>query len=457
MDFLSTIKSVFQIDRIYQNAEVDQMVAACANAYKGMPLWAATDGTVNFTKTVCEETARLIMLGTSVKFNDSARGEYLQKVIDSQYYNLRMWAEWAMAYGTVIIKPNGEEFDCVLPEAFFVTDVKNGEIWGAVFVTSQKSGDEWYTRFEWHRFEKDVYKVSNRTFVGNSENSAEKQVPIETTVWSDLSPDVEFEGLDAPLFAVLRTPQANNIDEKCPYALPLAASAIVEMQDLDIAYNRFAVEIADSSRTVLMDSDRLIAQGMTAEQRKSAISAYGQVRDAMGLPKYVKAVEGMGDGNFYSEINPTLNTQTRLQGINHILSQIGYKIGFANGYFVFNEASGIQTATGVEANQQRTMQFIKDCRDRMEEALGKLIKGINVFADTYDLAPEGTYEVTYQFGDITYNEDEDRARWLTYVNMGKMPFWRYLVKFEGYTEEDAKAIEAETVAANMLMAMPTEE
>ena len=48
---------------------------------------------------------------------------------------------------------------------------------------------------------------------------------------------------------------------------------------------------------------------------------------------------------------------------------------------------------------------------------------------------------TYDFGDITYNREEDRARWISYVNAGRVPFWYYLVKFEGYTEEDAKALE----------------
>ena len=30
-----------------------------------------------------------------------------------------------------------------------------------------------------------------------------------------------------------------------------------------------------------------------------------------------------------------------------------------------------------------------------------------------------------------------------YVTAGKFPFWRYLVEFEGYSEDDAKAIAAE--------------
>ena len=158
------------------------------------------------------------------------------------------------------------------------------------------------------------------------------------------------------------------------------------------------------------------------------------------MPDMVKNVFGDGVNTFYQEINPTLQTETRIMGINALLSQIGYKCGFSNGYFVFNESTGIQTATGVEAEQQRTIQFIKDVRDKLEVCLDGVLYALNVFADLYKLAPYGPYEVVYDFGDITYNREEDRARWYGYASQNRIPFWYYLVKFEGMTEEEAKAM-----------------
>ena len=57
----------------------------------------------------------------------------------------------------------------------------------------------------------------------------------------------------------------------------------------------------------------------------------------VSFPDYVKNVYGNGTDDFYREINPSLNTTERLAGINALLSQIGFKCGFSNGYFVFNE------------------------------------------------------------------------------------------------------------------------
>lgn len=212
-----------------------------------------------------------------------------------------------------------------------------------------------------------------------------------------------------------------------------------EFKDLDIAYSRNAKEIRDSKRTVLLDSDRLLPTA--GDKVINSAAGFVAKREELGLPDYVKNVFGDGQSNFYEEINPTLNTDVRLIGINALLSQIGYKCGFSNGYFVFNESTGIQTATGVEAEQQRTIQFIKDCRDKLESCLDGLIYALNVFADLYDYAPVGEYEVVYDFGDITYDKETDRARWYGYVTGGHIPFWYYLVKHEGYSEEEAKQLE----------------
>lgn len=221
--------------------------------------------------------------------------------------------------------------------------------------------------------------------------------------------------------------------------MPLFANAIEELKDLDIAYSRNALEVEQSRRTVLMDSDKLVTGKETwnAKQRK------------MKLPKFVKIVEGDGASNFYQEINPTLNTPVRIDGINTLLSQIGFKCGFSNGYFVFNETSGFATATQVEADQQRTVQLVKDVRDKLEDCINGLAYAIDKLADLYDLAPLGEWEIKFDFGDILYSYEADKATWWNYVVQGKMPAWKYFEKFEGMTEEDAKALLAEATQSNI--------
>lgn len=423
---------------------MNDFIAMCGRVYGGVPDWvddADHVKTVNFAKSVCSEVARLAMMGTKIQLDGSARAVWLQEQIDRIYSQFRQWIEYGCGYGTVILKPNGNGVDFLTPGRFIVTDSDNGEVRGAVFFDQQEDAtvEKWYTRYEYHRFEGDSYVITNRCYIGDSPNDKGKPIDISKTPWAGLAEEVVAEGVDKMLFGVFRTPIANNIDVGSPMGMPIFSEALEELADLDIAYSRNAKEIKDSKRTVLMDSDRLLPNGV----RVSAAQAGNALRASSPLPDYIKLVEGDGTeaSDIYHEINPTLETEMRLTGMNALLSQIGFKCGFSNGYFVFNEKTGMITATQVEADDRRTIQLIKDVRDQLEACVDGLLYALDKFADAYGLAPRGVYEPVYDFGDITYNREEDKARWYSYVTAGRVPFWYYLVKFEGYTEKDAKAIE----------------
>lgn len=439
MIFRSKAKEEFNIEPVISQS-MEQMIEKCFAIYQGKPYWLDDDEhikTINFAKAVCSETARLAMLGTKITIDGSARAEWLQKQIDNIYFKLRDWVEYGCAYGTVILKPNGKGIDLVTPNNFMITDYENGEISGVVFVNRETVGKKYYTRLEYHRFVDNVYAITNRCYIGDSENDTSKRIDIAKTPWSELLEESFIQNVESPLYGVLKMPHANNVDVDSPMGLPIFSDAIEELKDLDIAYSRNSKEILDSKRLVLLDSDRLLPSGGKVAQ--TGVYFKNQ-RESMGLPDYVKNVYGNGTEDFYQEINPQLNTDTRLSGINALLSQIGYKIGYSNGYFVFNERTGLQTATQVESDDRRTIQFIKDVRDKVEGCLGNVIYALNVFADLYNLAPVGVYEAIYDFGDITYDLETDRARWWGYVVAGKVPAYKYFMKFEGMSEEDSKAM-----------------
>lgn len=432
--------------------EMDIAISQCLNAYQNRPHWLSDKNdirTIGFAKVLCEETARLATLAIHVTVDGSPRAKWLQEQIDKRYFKFREWLEYGCAAGTFILKPNGKGVDFLLPNSFQIVDSDDdGNVTGIVFVDQYTESGfmtrKYFTKFEYHRFNEDTgeYLISNRTYMSNSEGEKGKPVPIEETKWAGLEPDVPImkangEPLDRMLFGLFRTPQANNKEINSPLGLPIYQNVMEELKNLDIAYSRNSEEIKDSRRIILIGDELLNTAGMPIEQRKVG-------RPIDGLPHYAKPVFGSkGDQPFYEEINPELNTDTRIKGINQELNFIGYKVGFSAGYFVLDQKTGMVTATQVESDDRRTIQFIKDVRDKFEDCMDGLIYALNVFADLYGLAPVGAYETTYDFGDITYNREEDRARWWQYVIQGKVSPWIYFQKFEGMSEEEAKAMIAE--------------
>lgn len=443
--FLSMIwtqkaKEEFDI-HVLSYEDTDRFLRRCADAYRGKPYWVDESGgdikTVNMAKTICSELARLATMNIDITVEGSARAKWLQEQTDDMRDSIRQWTEYGCGFGTVILKPNGVGVDVLTPLHFRITETKNDRILGAVFYDRQYDGeiDKWYIRLEYHRFDGDKYRITNKCYRGESPEDFDHPWDIEKTPWAGLSEETTVTGTDRMLFGVLKMPNANNMDIDSPMGLPVFADAMEELKDFDIAYSRNAVEIDDSKRTIIIDSDRLLSGGgrIGTGNKELLIKEYG-------LPRFVKAVEGTGQGDIYHEINPTLQTGVRIQGINALLSQIGFKCGFSNGYFVFNEKSGLVTATQVESADRRTLQLVNDIRKQLKHCLDDLIYALDRFADAYDLSARGTYEVAYKFADLTLNEDEDRMRWYSYVTQGLIPFSEYLIRFEGMTEEEANKI-----------------
>lgn len=459
MLFAGKAKEVFEVKNIVSNS-MESYVSKCVSIYKGKPEWLDPEHhikTVNFAQFICAETAKLSTLGMSVVIDgESERIKTIQKQIDEAKANFRQWVEYAGAYGTVILKPNGKTIDCVLPDRYMITDHSNGKITGIVFISQETSenGKIFYTKLEYHRYIDSLYVITNKCYKGKTEKDVAELIPIEESPWSYCAEEFAIENMSGMLFGVLRMPNGNSIDEDSPIAMPLFANAIEELKDLDIAYSRNAKEIYDSKRTVLLDADRLINQNPAGLKMSLA---YRRAKAQMGLPDYVQIVEGINDAShegMYQEINPSLQTTIRLEGINSLLSQIGFKCGFSNGYFVFNASTGFATATQVTADQARTIKLIDDIRSMIDVCLIDLIKAINVFEDIYGTT--GHVDITdtvstseldriihVHFEPIFTNKEEDRARALQLTQSGFYPKWYYLHMYEGLDEETAKALTAE--------------
>lgn len=178
------------------------------------------------------------------------------------------------------------------------------------------------------------------------------------------------------------------------------------------------------------------------------------------LPRWVEGLGvGINDGDTSAihEHVPTILAEQRIKDINFNLSMLSVKCGFSEGVFVLDGQSGMITATQVEADDRDTVQTIKADRDALQAAITQALMGADALASLLKLAPMGSYEVAYSFGDITYNYEEDKANWKSYAQNGWIPKWYYLVKFEKMSEEEAKQITQEAEKASMAKGLFGEE
>lgn len=427
-------KKAFGMDIILSD-EMERAIISWYNIVGSKPYWASKDDdidTINFAKFVTADTAKKICLDIDLNVEGSARAEYLQGVMDAFKNVLRDKVEDACALGGIMFKPNGNAgtacIDYIQAGDFLVTETNaNGDIRGAIFFDYYQTGDKYYTRLEHHRFENDLYMITNKAFKSDRKDILGKEVLLDKVeVWANMEEEVSIQNVDKPLFAYYKMPYNNTIDYDSPLGVSVFSNAIKELRDLDIAWSRKSGEVEDSKHMTFVGPSAM----MYAEQKK------------IKLPRFIQPVDLNADSvnETIHEHVATLLTEQRITDINNILSMISTKCGFSQGAFVLDRKTGQITATQVESDDRETIETIKDMRDALKDTIDQLIYALSVYADLYNLAPVGNYETSYGFGDLTYNYDEDRNRWYQYVSQGKVPFWMYLVKFEGMSEEEAKEV-----------------
>ena len=451
---------------LIRSEEMEGAVRLWGDISSGSPPWLDPGDdieTVNMAKHISDTRAKLTALDFGIAVSGPKavtdgdfgpeRAEFLQRIADDLVVSLPEKIAEANALGGMVIKWNGTSWDFVMPDSFGITAKDgNGQIIGAIFANSIIRGKERYTRLEYHRYEGwdertngGVYVVTNRAFRcrlnaprlsglfggRDPEGVLGVRIPLQSVPeWADLAEEVRITNLKKPLFAYYRVPGKNAVDSSSPLGISVFANAITELKAVDIAISRKNSEIEDSKHITF------VGQTLIRNARSRGIK----------LPRFVKGLGiGIDDGEV-SAINehvPTLLTDARITDINFDLSLLGVKCGFSEGEFVLDGRSGMVTATQIESDDRDTLQTVKVDRDALKAALKQAIYGADALTTLYGLAPEGEYELNFNFGDLTYSYEKDKQTWFSYVAQGYVPFWYYLKKFEGIGEAEAKRLSAE--------------
>lgn len=438
----------------------ERMQAAISRYYRitdGQPDWVSEEDEIsayNMANFVDDYTAGLVCLDLGIELSGGKRAEYLQKQMDYLLQVIQDKVSDAVGNVGVVFKPNGETIDYVEPNDFMPIDHdSNGNITAMVFRSQIITADDVYTKLEYHRFQEvsmenetgekiaeKVYRITNKAYKSKSPLSIGDPCELsEVEEWADIEDDVVVWNLEKPLFAYFKIPAPNRVDRKSPLGVAIWQDAIPELKAIDIALSRKNEEIVDSKHITFIPESSL---------KFAADEGYT-------MPRYIRGLNGANygeDGQFHEHVASIL-TDERIADINANLSILATKCGFSQGTFQLDKKTGTVTATQIEADQQDTIRTIKNIRDALRRSIDDLLYALDRMADGYSNTRPEKWTVDYNFGDITYNWEEDRQHHYALAMQGRFPWWLYFVKFLGYSEEDAKKILAEAQAA----AQPTDQ
>lgn len=392
---------------------------------------------------IAQEFSRLVTMESEITCTGSARADWLMQQARPFLDALPATVETACALGGCAFKPyvQGDRIvvDVVQEDCFFPTTFDtSGHMTGAIFTEQIKRRNAIYTRLEHHEFKDGTEAIINKAFVSATSAQLGREISLtEVPEWADISQDARIDNLTRPLFAYFRVPTANRVDRHSPLGASVYALAVDTIRDADVQYGSLLWEYRGGELAIDVDA---------AAIRQDADGALRMEERDRRLYRHLLN----GNPNMWNTFSPALRDASYLNGLDAILRRIEFQCGLAYGT-ISNPQSVEKTAEEVRASKQRSYATVRLIQQALQDAIEGLFYAMDVYATLYRLATAGAYTLAFDWDDSIVNDPAARKQqFWQYVEAGRFPFARYLVEFEGYSEDEAAAIAAEAATAEPL-------
>lgn len=425
--------------------------------YLNQASWLGGDANVrslNLPAFISSEVARQIVL--EMKWNITGKGkdgatqddngddvmnpraEYLKKEFEKLIAILRMKLEQGCAAGGMVVKPypNVEDehiyFDWamdwgVYPLAFD----DDGNISDVIFPDVFRDGKIIYTRLERHTVKGQDVEITQRAFKSTMDDNLGVEISLtDVERWKTLQEKATVKKTDGPLFGWYKVAAANSIDIDSPLGASVYAKAVDVIREADMQYSRLLWEYEGSELAIDVDP--------TALRPKRAEGG------GVELPKLnqrlFRAVDiDKGDRDLYDVFSPNIRDASLINGLNQLLIRIEDLVGLSRG--TLSDANvEARTATEMKIIKQRSYATVSDNQAALERCLKDVVRAMDKYATAYHLAPEGEYEVSFEWDDsILTDTDAQMQEYLMMLNAGIISKAEFREWYFGETKAQAKS------------------
>ncbi len=415
---------------------------------------------LNLPALISSEIARQVLL--EVKWNisgkvdkegndtESPRAEYLKAEFEKLMRVLRSKLEQGCASGGMTIKPYPKDghiyFDCATAwDVYPVAFDDDGNLKDVIFRDTFQEGKITYNRLERHTVTKEGIRITQRAFKSNNRDSIGVEIPLtDVPQWSDVAPEAVLTDTGGQMFGWFKTATANNVDINAPLGVSVFHKAAKIIKEADIQYSRILWEYEGSELAI--DVDPLILRPKHDGSNGVEVPKLNE--------RLFRGVD-LGTDDNYHVFSPAIRDSSLFSGLNQLLIRIEDNCGLARG--TLSDANvEARTATELRIVRQRTYATIADNQAMLEVCLRDVIRAMDKYASIYRLAPEGEYDVSFEWDDsiITDSSQQlgERLELLSQGLMGKVEFRQW---YFGETEAQAKAAIAKAQEETLSQAMDT--
>ena len=375
------------------------------------------------------------------------RAEYLKAEFEKCIGILRQKLEQGCAAGGMTIKPYPKGghiyFDWTMDWSLYpIAFDDDGNMADVIFRDTYTEGKTIYTRLERHTVDGNNVKISQRAFKSQMRDNIGVEIDLsEVPMWAELEPDAVVQNTDGQMFGWFKVAAANSIDVDSPMGASVFCKARNVIKEADFQYSRLLWEFEGSELAI--DVDPLVLKPKATKDKNG--------KTQMEMPKLNERLfrgVDMGADDSYNVFSPAIRDNSLISGLNQLLMRVEDLCGLARGT-LSDANSEARTATELRIVKQRSYATVADNQQALERCLKDVIRAMDKYATMYHLAPEGEYDVSFEWDDsiITDTEQQMNER-LMLLNAGLISKAEFREWYFGETTTQAQAaIEAITSEA----------
>ncbi len=448
-------KNIEQVEHIETplTTEMETALDTWYQLYLNKAEWLKQDTvkSLNLPAFISSEIARQVVLeldwnitGTEADADGNVmtnpRAEYLKAEFEKLMGILRTKLEQGCAAGGMIIKPypntnNGHiYFDWIMDWALYpMAFDDDGNLSDVVLPDTFTEGKTTYTRLERHTIQGNNVRITQRAFKSNNRHTIGTEISLtEVEQWASLQPEVIVNDVGGSLFGWFKVAAANNVDIDCPLGASVYAKAVDVIKEADMQYSRLLWEFEGSELAIDVDPTVLRPKRVQTADGKAGL-------EMPRLNERLFRGVDLGGDDTYHVFAPAIRDTSLLSGLNQLLIRVEDLCGLSRG--TLSDANvDARTATELRIVKQRSYATIADNQKALEQCLKNVVRVMDKYATLYKLAPEGEYELSFEWDDsiITDSEQQMNER-LMLMNAGVMSKTEFREWYFGETHAQAKA------------------
>lgn len=377
---------------------------------------------INFTSIFSNKLANLTISDSNIDLDgDDLRSEALKDVLKKLKRKLKKVVARQLGTGGCLVIPyvaNNKLYFNIISQSRLCINKSYGEdiVDCTILADTITKGQTTYKRWA-------DYTLENGTLSIKYKVTGDKDSVVDITSipeWSNIQ-DTTISNVEKMPFMYIKSP-IDNRRENDEYGVPITFGCDKQIK-----------EIKETLEEILREyrlKEAFVGADVTMFKGENALPSNG-------LYQKINA----GEDGFWEVFDPAIRDSSLYTKLEKQCEMLEKQVGTSKGILTPRE-TGVTTATEIRASQKDTFDMVDDIRTSLEDGIDDFIKACEVLINYYNLAPNGQYEVKFDW-DYSLIEDSTMTfnQLVTGLNNGviKEAELRQFIKPEE-TLEEAQAV-----------------